>query len=137
MRPVAALPLLCAIVTLSACGPAPTDSSTSFPGEKAKVAKTIEDFSAATLKRDQTKLCRYLTVRSAKLVQDRRRKPCADALQDLVGAATDRGLTVQTVTITGDAAKATVTVPNAEKSDRGTLTLRREAGAWKIDLTGR
>lgn len=134
MRRLAVLPLA-ATVTLAGCTAPPKNTAEDFKGEQAKVAKVVEDFAAATRKRDQQSICsRFLSTRSRVLVTRTQRKPCADALPDLIAAADARELDVEAVTVDGRRATAKVVVPDAEKDDRATLSLVNERG-WKLDLT--
>jgi hypothetical protein len=137
MRRLAVLWLVAIAALAAGCASPPQDTAEDFTGEKAKVATVIEDFAAATRKADQDGLCRrFLSARSRVLVTRTQRKPCDQALPDLVAAADLRELDVEAVTIDGRRATARVVAPDAEKDDRSTLALVNERG-WKLDLSGR
>lgn len=137
MRRLAALPLAVIVLVTAGCTAPPKNTAEDFTGEKAKVAKVVEDFAAATRKRDQEAICnRFLSARSRVLVTRVQRKPCAQALPDLIAAADVRELDVEAVTVNGRRATARVVVPDAEKDDRATLNLVNERG-WKLDLSAR
>ena len=114
----------------SGCGAA-TGSSSDFDGEQAKVATVVEDLQEAAGKKQERRICTQLL--SAEL-----RTRAGDCIATIEAALEDSDndeLTVESVRVTGDRARARVATGN-DGDQKVTFELVRENRDWRISSLG-
>ena len=126
--PLRLLPLaLLAALLLAACG-GTQDSAGDFDGAEHDVATTIEDLEEAGQEDEPERICKALL---AKAVVERLGAGCAKTIGKALDQADTFALTVESVRVTGNTARARVeTGTDEEKIEL--LELVKEDGAWKI-----
>jgi hypothetical protein len=132
LRPVATRPLL---LVLAAC--ALTGCGDSGPPDEAQVRTTLGEFQRATAERDYSALCDRIL--APKLVETLERigLPCEDALEKGFEDVREPRLSVGTVTVDGDTARAQVRSSAAGQSPSDdTVELVRVDDDWRIASLG-
>lgn len=132
-RPAVALVLAALALAAGGCTSSggSGDSATDFQGEKRRVADAVEDFESAGSGGDQDEICsRILATELVDRLEELGgcRRLVDGALEDV----DTFGLTVESVTITGDRAVARVTTDTGDRERAATLRLVREGGRWKV-----
>ena len=131
MRKTALLSVLA--LGMTGCGGAARDSAQEFKGEEGKVAAVIEQIEKAAREDKPDVVCdRLLTAARLKLVQDLGTN-CKTGVKDAFKDADSFDITVESVTIKGDAATAKVTSGRGSNKKSDTLELKRVGTAWKVD----
>jgi hypothetical protein len=126
--------LLC-LLTLAAtgCGAAPKDSTKDFKGEEQKVAAVVERIETAARDDKPDTVCEeLLTAARLKLIK-KLGTNCKTGVKDAFKDADALDITVDKVTISGDAATAKITSGTGSKKKSDTLELKRDGAVWKID----
>ena len=117
------IPVVILALTSAACGRSP----------ERDVRRTLDDFATATAKKDYQRLCDEIF--SEKLVEEVRQVvPCEVALQrSSLADARDPKLTIKSIKVDGDTARATVDTSAAnQRASTDTVQLVKEGDAWRI-----
>jgi hypothetical protein len=131
VRKTALLSVLALAVT--GCGAVAKDSTKDFKGEKQKVAAAIEQLETAARDDKPDVVCsRLLTAARLAIIKERGTN-CKTGVKDAFKDADTLDITVDAVTITGDAATAKITSGTGSKKKSDTLGLKRDGAVWKID----
>jgi glycine/serine hydroxymethyltransferase len=118
---------------LAGCAGAASDSAKEFKGEQAKVAAVIEQIEKAARDDKPDVVCeRLLTDARLKLV-DTLGTTCKTGVKDAFKDADSFDITVDKITIKGDAATVNVTSGRGSNKKSDTLQLKRDGTAWKVD----
>jgi phage tail sheath gpL-like len=114
-------------------GTAPRDSAKEFKGEEQKVAAAVEQIEKAARADKPATVCEKLftDARLAKLTKQGTN--CKTGVKEAFQDAETLDLTVEDVTISGDAATAKITAGSGSNKKTETLELKRDGAAWKID----
>jgi hypothetical protein len=112
------------------------DSSGKFKGEQRLVANAVEDFESAASKGDQDKVCRDLLAKSLVAQFASHGGSCEKAVDGALKDTDSFGLTVNSVSISGNQATAQVTADRGKKDVKRTLTLVKEGTGWRISEFG-
>ena len=130
MRPIV-LATFFALV-LAGCGAAERDSAKKFSGQKAAVAKVVEDLESAARAKDPGKVCSaLLDDRLLAALRDQGTN-CKTGTKDAFEDADSFDLTVKDITIRGTAASAKLTAGTGSDEKDYTLELARDGSVWKI-----
>ena len=130
MRPIV-LATFFALV-LAGCGAAERDSAKKFSGQKAAVAKVVEDLESAARAKDPGKVCSaLLDDRLLAALRDQGTN-CKTGTKDAFEDADSFDLTVKDITIKGTSASAKLTAGTGSDEKDYTLELARDGSAWKI-----
>ena len=121
-----------ALALLGGCG-GDDSNEDRYDGEKARVAKVIDELSAAAREGDGQTICSELFTRNLAISVARASKqPCAAEVTENVFAE-EAAYAVQDLGLTGRQAVVRVT---DEKDRRSTLLLQKEKGRWLIARVG-
>ena len=112
------------------------DSSGKFTGDKRLVANAIEDFESAASKGDQDKICRDLLAKALVAQYAKHGGSCEKAVDGALKDSDSFGLTVDSVSITGNQAVARVKADRGEKDVQRNITLVKEGAGWRISEFG-
>ena len=128
-----ALALCLVALTLSACGAAaPRDSAEEFSGEKRAVAAAVEDMEEAARKNDSDRLCTKLLSEELLAAVKEEGINCVTAIRDAFKDASSKDLTVEDVSIRGDAATVEVTSGEGSNEKTDKLELEKAGANWRI-----
>jgi hypothetical protein len=131
-------------VAVSGCGPAATknsDSAKEFTGDKAEIAKVVDDLEAAAQKRDGKKVCNELLAPAlVKTFKDPKR-PCKTVMNENLTDADLFKMKVDSVVVTGDTATAVVSsdAGKGKPKQKNTFAFTKDAaanGVWKVSSFG-
>ena len=126
-------PLLVALLlalTLAACG-GTTDSTQDFDGAQQDVAQAIEDLEEAGQEDEPRRICQALLAKAVVDSIEGAGGTCEEAVDKALDQTDTFSLTVESVRISGNTARARVeTGVDEEKIE--TIELVREGDAWKI-----
>ena len=128
--------LLAPLILLAGCAPAGNTGVNTghFQGDSKAVAQVLSDFSDAASHKDGKRACARLL--ASDLVH-RLGPRCAQVMKDQFDDADTFKLDVQSIGVNGDTATARVSSDvNGDKTP-ATLTLKREAGGWRLAGLGR
>ena len=119
------------VVALAGCGGSSSDSATDFEGAEQQVAETIEDLEEAGQDDEPRTICS--TLLSRELVQqiESRGDDCAAVIDRALSQTDTFALTVESVRVTGETARARVET-GVDEEETEVVELVREGGAWKI-----
>ena len=133
MRRTVALAALLALV-LSACGSAPAKQDSKFTGDRAQVAKLVDDLAEAGRKGDADKICAEILAKS--LVDELKSAggDCVTEMHRAITDATDYDLQVDDVKVTG--ATATAKVRQGTSKKVATFAFIKEKGGWRASALG-
>lgn len=131
-------------VVVSGCGPAASknsESAKSFTGEKADVAKVVDDLQAAAQKRDGKKVCTELLAPVLLKTFKDPKRPCKTVMDENLTDADLYKMTVDSVVVNGATATAIVSsdAGKGKPKQKDTFTFVKVAGAngaWKISSFG-
>jgi phosphopantetheine adenylyltransferase len=129
-RHLAALVLALAAL-LAGCGGATTDSAGDFKGAEQDVARTIEDLEEAGQEDEPRRICQALLAKDVVQRIEESGGDCTKAVDKALDQADTFTLTVESVRVTGDTARARVET-GADEEKIETLELVREDDAWRI-----
>ena len=117
-------------LTLAACG-GTTDSTADFEGAQQDVARTIEDLEEAGQEDEPRRICQALLAQAVIDSIEGAGQECEEAVEKALEQTDTFALTVESVRVTGNTARARVeTGVDEEKVE--TIELVREGDAWKI-----
>ena len=121
-------------LVLSACGAAPAKQENKFTGDRAAVAKLVDDLAAAGRKGDADKICAQILAKS--LVDELKSAggDCETEMHRAITDATDYDLQVDDVKVTG--ATATATVRQGTSKKVATFSFVKENGGWRASALG-
>lgn len=131
MRKLAVLSVLALAVT--GCAGAASDSAKEFKGEEAKVAAVVEQLEKAARDDNPDIVCDKLLTQARLALVKKLGTNCKTGVKDAFKDADSFDLTVDKVTITGDAATAKVTSGRGSNKKSDTLSLKRAGTVWKVD----
>jgi hypothetical protein len=120
-------------LTATGCGGAASDSAKEFKGEQAKVAAVIEQIEKAAREDKPDVLCEKLLTEQRLALVKKLGTTCKTGVKDAFKDADSFDITVEKITISGDAATAKVTSGRGSNEKSDTLELKREGTAWKVD----
>ena len=131
------LALLCApLLALGFIACASASSIGGFKGEQHAVAQTISNLQADATARDEQKICTNLLAKAVVARLDLVKGGCKEAMSKQLGEVDTFELTVESVKLDASAAPptASASVKNLRsgKNRLSTVSLVKEAGAWKI-----
>lgn len=127
-RPVLLALIACLLALAGAgCGAA-NDSAAEFEGVEQEVARAVEDLEEAAADDDARRICEGLLARE--LVREIG-SDCPGEIQRALDQTDTFGLTVESVRVTGDRARARVET-GVDEEQVELLELVREDGGWKI-----
>src|SRR5689334_11475843 len=112
------------------------DSSGKFTGDQRLVANTIEDFESAASKGDQDKVCSDFLSKDLVATYAKQGGSCEKAVDGALKDTDTFGLTVESVSISGQQATAKVKADRGKKDVPETLTLVKEGSGWRISDFG-
>lgn len=122
---------LCMAVGISACGQ--TASTGSYKGESKHVATTISNLQSDATSANASKVCsRDLSARVLKRLEAGG-ESCKKALEDQLREVDTYSLTVESISVQGDAATAKVKSTWSGKEKVHQLSFVKEGGSWKVD----
>ena len=110
----------------------PTKSATSFSGEAAVVANAINSFQSAAQSRDTSKLCNQILAPSLVTKLKDSGGGCTHVIGNQLNAVENYDLTIESITVSGNAAQARVKSISAGKSHFDTLLLTKVGNGWRI-----
>ena len=125
-------PVVCALLALALAG-----CGDSGPSNEAQIRSTLDEFRRATAAKDYATLCDR--VLAPKLIQtvEQIGLPCEKALEKGFEDVRDPRISVGTVTVDGETAKAEVRSSAAgQKPSQDTVELVRVDGGWRIASLG-
>jgi hypothetical protein len=126
--------LLCALaVGAAGCGSAPRDSTQEFKGEEQKVAAAVEQIEAAARDDKPATVCDKLFTDARLAALKEQGTSCKTGVKEAFKDAENFDLTVEDVTISGDAATAKIASGTGSGEKTDTLELKRDGAAWKVD----
>jgi hypothetical protein len=126
------LPLLAVLaLALAACGGATGDSAEDFQGAQREVAQTIEDLEEAGQEDEPRRICQALLSRELVRRIEDAAGDCVRAIDGALDEADTFTLTVESVRVTGNTARARVETGTDEERLE-TLELVREGGGWRV-----
>ena len=126
------LPLICAMLALAACGGGGgADSAGEFEGAERDVARAIEDLEEAGQEDEPRRICQALLARAVVDKIERSGGECVEAVDKALDQADTFALTVKSVRVDGDRARAEVEA-GAEEEKVSTVELVRENDAWRV-----
>lgn len=131
MRTAALLCLLALAAT--GCTSAPRDSADEFRGEERKVAAAVEQLEQAARADDADAVCEKLLTKERLELVAKLGTNCRTGVRDAFQDADSFDITVDDVTIRGDAATAKVTSGRGSREKTDTIELKREGSTWKVD----
>jgi Putative lumazine-binding len=136
-RPPTALlaAVLAGAVLAAGCAPQTTSSSNSvskFRGDQRAVAQAIEDLQSAANDSDETKICSQLLAKALAARLAAANHGCPAAVNAAVKDTDSTDMTVEAVRVAGNRATARVKFETGKKDRRGTISLVREGGGWRI-----
>ena len=126
MRRPVLLALLLALA-LAGCGAA-NDSAADFDGAEQDVARAVEDLEEAAQEDDPRRICEALL---AQEVRDELGGDCEKRIQQALDQTDTFALTVESVRVTGDRARARVET-GLDEEQIELMELVREDGGWKV-----
>jgi copper chaperone CopZ len=125
-----ALGALALALAMAGCGEAVSTSS--FKGEEHSVAQRISSFQKHATEGGQGKICENDLATNLQARIKASGRGCAEAIKEQLKNVEDLTLTVQSVTVHGRTATATVKSTRSGKSQLSTLKLQKEGEDWKI-----
>jgi hypothetical protein len=129
-RPLTALGALALALVVAGCGEAV--STGSFKGEEHIVAQRISSFQKHASEGSQQKICESDLASNLQAQFKASGRGCTEAIKEQLKNVEDLTLTVQSVTVHGRTATATVKSTRSGKSQLSTLKLQKEGEDWKI-----
>jgi hypothetical protein len=120
-------------LTFTGCGAAASDSAKDFKGEQAKVAAVVEQLEKAARQDKPDVVCDKLLTQARLALVKKLGTNCKTGVKDAFKDADSFDLSVDKVTIRGDAATVKVTSGRGSDEKSDTLELKREGTAWKLD----
>lgn len=123
------------VLALSGCGQA-ASSSAEFEGEEARVAEVVDELSAASERRDGTKICADLITEDLVSDFEAGDVSCSEELDDALREADDSTLEVTSVEVSGDSATAEVTGQAGDEDREATFEFEKVEGSWRISSFG-
>lgn len=128
-----ALALILAAATTAGCTSS-GDADPTFDGEQEAVANVVDDLTDAAADEDGRRVCRQLFAAS---LRDKLGNGCAAAIEQAFQDADVTEMTVESVRVSGDTARAQVdSGRDDEKRERKTLQFVREGRDWRISSLG-
>jgi hypothetical protein len=125
---------LCLVaLVVAGCGGAARDSTKEFKGEEQKVAAVVEALETAARDDNADTVCARLFTSGRLAILKEQGTNCKTAVKDAFKDADSFDLTVDDVTISGNAATAKITSGTGSKEKSDTLDLKRDGAAWKVD----
>ncbi|MFI4990226.1 MAG: nuclear transport factor 2 family protein [Solirubrobacterales bacterium] len=137
LSPRHALALACAAPIafgLSAC--AKTVSTSGLNGEAKSAAETIKDLQSDVTAGDQKKICQNDLAKALVAKLGATGGGCEKAIKGQLTEVDSFEVTVEAMQVSGGAATAHVKSIYSGKSRKGTLSLVKEGGKWKISSLG-
>lgn len=131
MRKTALLSVLA--LTVAGCGGAASDSAKEFKGEQAKVAAVVEQIEKAAREDKADVVCDDLLTEARLAIVKKLGTNCKTGVKDAFKDADSFDLTVDKITISGDAATVKVTSGRGSNKKSDTLELKRAGTVWKVD----
>jgi hypothetical protein len=133
MRRTAFAAALLALV-LSACGAAPEKQESKFTGDKAQIAKLVDDLATAGRSGDAKKIC--TDILAQQLVNELKSAggDCVSEMDRAITDASDYDLQVDDVKVTGTT--ATATVRQNKGKQKATFAFIKEKGGWRASALG-
>jgi hypothetical protein len=131
VRKTALLSVLALVV--AGCGGAARDSAKKFKGEEGKVADVVEKLEKAAREDKPAVVCNDLLTKARLELVKKLGTNCKTGVKDAFKDADSFDITIDKITITGDAATAKVTSGRGSDKKSDTLQLKRDGTAWKID----
>jgi hypothetical protein len=120
-------------LTVAGCGGVASDSAKDFKGEQAKVAAVIEQIEKAARADKPDVVCENLLTEERLALVKKLGTNCKTGVKDAFKDADSFDITVDKITISGNAATAKVTSGRGSNKKSDTLELKREGTAWKVD----
>jgi len=117
------------LLGLPACGATESASSEKFKGEQRAVAEVVEELADAGGRKDADRICKELFARALREQGDRVAADCVEALRTSLDDADAYDFKVESVTITGNRARARV---RSSSPRAGTIDFVREPREWRI-----
>jgi hypothetical protein len=138
MRPLALTAALAATV-LAAAGctaSGSTSSAGNFEGAEKDVAKVVDDLETAGERQDADRICSEILARDLVSRLDAEGTSCGQEITNATKEADEFAVTVRDVTVTGNAATASVREGTGDNGPTKTLRFVREDGRWKLAELG-
>jgi hypothetical protein len=137
MTPRLRIALVAALGAALAAGCAPQQSSSSnsvskFTGDQRAAAQTVEDLEKAAADSDEAKICTQILSKALAGRIAANGHGCGPGVDAAIKDTDSTGMTVEAVRVTGNTATARVKLETGKKDRRGTITLVREGGRWRI-----
>jgi Putative lumazine-binding len=126
----ATLALALAASAIGGCGE--TASTGSFRGESHAVAQAIADLQSNVSARDEKKLCQNSLAAAVTMRLARAGGSCQTALKNQLLQIDATGVTIQSIAVHGNSARARVKSTYSGRNAITTLTLVKEGSRWKI-----
>ena len=120
-------------LTVIGCGGAARDSAKEFKGEQGQVAAVIERIEKAAREDKPDVVCENLLTEERLALVKKLGTNCKTGVKDAFKDADSFDITVDKVTVSGDAATAKITSGRGSNKKSDTLELKREGTAWKVD----
>lgn len=133
LRPRALLALigaLCTVLGVSACGE--TSSTGSYKGESKKVAQTISNLQNDATTRSAGKVCSRDLAASVVKRLEASGTSCKKALEHQLSEVDTYSLTVESISVSGNDAKAKVKSTWSGKEKVREVSFVKEGGSWKV-----
>jgi hypothetical protein len=137
LSPKRALALPCAVLLalgLSAC--AKSVSTSGLKGEAKAAAETIKNLQTDVTAGDEKKICENDLAKPLVSKLDASGGGCEKAIKGQLTEVDSFEVTVEAMQVSGSTATAHVKSIYSGKSRKGTLSLAKEAGKWKISSLG-
>jgi hypothetical protein len=127
---LAPLGALCVALGVSACGQ--TTSTGGYKGESKQVAQTISNLQSDATSANASKVCNRDLSASVVKRLEAGGETCKKALEDQLREVDTYSLTVESISVHGDAATAKVKSTWSGKEKVHQLSFVKEGGSWKV-----
>jgi hypothetical protein len=137
LTPTRALALACVVllaVGLSAC--AKSVSTSGLKGDAKAAAETIKNLQTDVTAGDQKKICEHDLAKALVSKLAASGGSCEEAIKGQLKQVDSFEVTVEAMQVSGSTATAHVKSIYSGKSRKGTLSLAKEGGKWKISSLG-
>jgi hypothetical protein len=115
---------------MSACATAVSTSN--FKGEQKNVAQTIKDLQSDVTAADEKKVCNDDLAASVVKRLNSARGGCQGAIKDQLAEIASSEVRINSISVTGNTASASVKSKYSGKNRTSTVSLVREGSRWKV-----